>query len=171
MLLIRGTHPGALQTPSVAVGDAGNPRRRALHALTLCMAPTGDTVAIPGLAGPSVAGQADVDAFLRGQPRQKYPPPLQQHFLPAPGLQRPARDAFAGFEEAYQEGLRRPPTPFPHGVINGDRSELRPFLQVTVRPVLFVHDVSARGSTFECRLQPLCTLHSLHSSARRSAVA
>ncbi len=97
------------------------------------MAPAGDTVAIPGLAGPSVASQADVDAFLRGQQPQKHPLMAPNHFLPAPGLQRPAGDAFAGFEAAYQEGLRRPPTPFPHGVIAGDRSELRPFLQVTIR--------------------------------------
>ena len=89
-------------------------------------------MAIPGLAGPSAASQADVDAFLRGQPSQKH----QRHFLPAPGLQQqrpPAGDAsFAGFEEAYREGLRRPPTPFPHGVIAGDRSQLRPFLQVLI---------------------------------------
>lgn len=87
------------------------------------LASTGDMVAIPGLAGPSIGTQASVDAFLRGQP--------QRDFLPAPGAQRPADAAFAGFEEAYQEGLQRPPTPFPHSIINGDRGELRPFLQVT----------------------------------------
>ena len=89
--------------------------------LARCFA--GETVSIPGLA-PSVGTHADLEAFLRGQPRG------QPQFLPPPGTQRPP-DAFAGFEEAYKEGLQRPPTPFPHSIINGDRGELRPFLQVT----------------------------------------
>ena len=79
---------------------------------------------IPGLP-PSVGAHADIEAFLRGQPQGQQ----QLQLLPPPGAQRPP-DAFAGFEEAYREGLQRPPTPFPHSFINGDRGELRPFLQV-----------------------------------------
>ena len=40
-------------------------------------------------------------------------------------------DEFAAMEEAYREGVQRPPTPFPHQMLlNGDRGALQPFLQV-----------------------------------------